>query len=208
MTKSNYINDKIKFFHVDVPLLYDYPLCFSHLCKLYICITFCAIKRKRKRVLTKLRQAAHTRQQETIIAAIRDCHYTKYLHLLIALSPEAGGAYTCVLDTHNFLSNQRAGNLTNRCVETTSLTSRPWLVSRCDWGVTFRFWRGYIGGFSPNRGRGEGGRSTWPPRQRVTWWSLISLGVDFRRLAGLYTKMMAAFHLSSSFGMVPNYRVV
>lgn len=44
--------------------------------------------------------------------------------------------------TNNFLGNQRAGNLTNRRVPATSLTSRPWLVSWCDWGVTFRPWRG------------------------------------------------------------------
>jgi hypothetical protein len=54
---------------------------------------------------------------------------TRQLPLLYKIPPSANclerEAYTCVLDTHNFLGNQRAGNLTNRHVGTTWLTSRP-----------------------------------------------------------------------------------
>lgn len=90
----------------------------------------------------------------------------------------------CVPRTHNFLGNQRPGNLTNRLVETSSLISRPWLVTTVGAGV----WLFDPGtpGVSRERGRDPPG-----PRATRHWSSLISLGHEFWEVGCPWTKMVA-----------------
>lgn len=89
----------------------------------------------------------------------------------------------CVPRTHNFLGNQRPGNLTNRLVETSSLISSTLIGYHRGAGV----WLFDPGtpGVSRERGRDPPG-----PGATRHWSSLISLGHEFWEVGCPWTKMV------------------
>lgn len=89
----------------------------------------------------------------------------------------------CVPRTHNFLGNQRPGNLTNRLVETSSLISSTLIGYHRGAGV----WLFDPGtpGVSRERGRDPPG-----PGATRHWSSLISLGHEFWEAGCPWTKMV------------------